>query len=89
MTLFRTVLLTSGLVLVLSSEAAQAQPSAQDTPASRAASEPMVTLQMPALPAPVSVTLNNILNQRNGNMTNQTLKPDAPTLSRTDMITFQ
>jgi nicotinamidase-related amidase len=31
----------------------------------------------------------NILNQRNGNMTNQPLKPDAPTLSRTDMITFQ
>src|SRR5580700_4202366 len=58
MTLFRTVLLTSGLVLVLSSEAAQAQPSAQDTAASRAASKPMVTLQMPALPAPVPVTLN-------------------------------
>lgn len=31
----------------------------------------------------------NILNQRNGNMTNQPLKPAAPTLSRTDMITFQ
>ncbi len=31
----------------------------------------------------------NILNQRNGNMTNEPLKPDAPTLSRTDMITFQ
>jgi hypothetical protein len=31
----------------------------------------------------------NILNQRNGNMTNQPLKPSAPTLSRTDMITFQ
>src|SRR5436853_6722369 len=58
MTLFRTVLLTSGLVLALSSGAAQAQPSAQDTPASRAASKPMVTLQMPALPAPVPVTLN-------------------------------
>ena len=58
MPLFRTVLLTSGLVLALSSGAAQAQPSAQDTPASRAASKPMVTLQMPALPAPVPVTLN-------------------------------
>ena len=58
MTLFRTVLLTSGLVLALSSGAAQAQPNAQDTPASRAASKPMVTLQMPALPAPVPVTLN-------------------------------
>jgi nicotinamidase-related amidase len=31
----------------------------------------------------------NILNQRNGNMTNQPLKADAPTLSRTDMIAFQ
>jgi len=58
MPLFRTVLLTSGLVLVLSSGAAQAQQSAQDTPATRAASKPMVTLQMPALPAPVPVTLN-------------------------------
>jgi len=58
MTLFRNVLLTSGLALALSSGAAQAQPSAQDTPASRAASKPMVTLQMPALPAPVPVTLN-------------------------------
>jgi nicotinamidase-related amidase len=31
----------------------------------------------------------NILNQRNGNMTNEPLKPDAPTLTRTDMITFK
>jgi hypothetical protein len=30
-----------------------------------------------------------ILNQGNGNMTNQPLKPKSPTLSRTDMITFQ
>src|SRR5438477_12052920 len=29
-----------------------------------------------------------ILNQGNGNLTNQPLKPKAPTLSRTDMITF-
>ena len=58
MTLFRTVLLTSGLVLALSSGAAPAQLSPQNTPASRAASKPMVTLQMPALPAPVPVTLN-------------------------------
>jgi nicotinamidase-related amidase len=58
MTLFRTVLLTSGLVLALSSGTAPAQLSAQDTPAGRAASRPMVTLQMPALPAPVPVTLN-------------------------------
>jgi len=56
--LFRTVLLTSGLVFALSNGAAQAQPGAQDTPAGRAASKPMVTLQMPALPGPVPVTLN-------------------------------
>jgi len=30
-----------------------------------------------------------ILNQGNGNLTNVPLKPRAPTLSRTDMITFQ
>jgi nicotinamidase-related amidase len=58
MTLFRTVLLTSGLVLALCGGAAQAQSNAQDTPASRAASKPMMTLQMPALPDPVRVTLN-------------------------------
>jgi nicotinamidase-related amidase len=57
MTLFRTVLLTSALVLALSS-GAHAQRGAQDTPASGAASKPMVTLQMPALPDPVPVTLN-------------------------------
>ena len=57
MTLFRTVLLTSGFVLV-SIAVAQTQLSAQNTPASRTGSKPMVTLQMPALPAPVPVTLN-------------------------------
>jgi nicotinamidase-related amidase len=30
-----------------------------------------------------------ILNQGNSNLTNEALKPNAPTLSRTDMITFQ
>lgn len=30
-----------------------------------------------------------ILNQGMGNLTNEPLKPNAPTLSRTDMITFQ
>jgi nicotinamidase-related amidase len=30
-----------------------------------------------------------ILNQGNGNLTNEPLKPKAPTLSRTDLITFQ
>jgi hypothetical protein len=30
-----------------------------------------------------------ILNQGNGNLTNVPLKPKAPTLTRTDMITFQ
>jgi nicotinamidase-related amidase len=58
MTLLHTVLLTSGLVLALCGGAAQAQPNAQDTSASRAASKPLLTLQMPALPDPVRVTLN-------------------------------
>jgi nicotinamidase-related amidase len=52
MTLFRTVLLTSGPVLALCGGAAQAQP------ASPAAGKPLLTLQMPALPDPVRVTLN-------------------------------
>ena len=52
MTLFRTVLLTSGLVLALCGGAAHAQPNAQN------ASKPLLTLQMPALPDPVRVTLN-------------------------------
>jgi hypothetical protein len=30
-----------------------------------------------------------ILNQGNGNLKNEPLKPKSPTLSRTDMITFQ
>jgi nicotinamidase-related amidase len=58
MTLFRTVLLTSGLVLALTSGAPPTQLSAQETPAGRASNKPMVTLQMPALPDPVGVTLN-------------------------------
>src|SRR5487761_910061 len=58
MMLFRTALLTSGLVLALCGGAVQAQPSAQGTPASRATSKPLLTLQMPALPDPVRVTLN-------------------------------
>ena len=58
MTLLHIVLLTSGLVLALCGGAAQAQPNAQDTPASSAASKPLLTLQMPALPDPVRVTLN-------------------------------
>jgi nicotinamidase-related amidase len=51
MTSFHTVLLTSGLVLALFGGAAHAQPNAQN------ASKPMLTLQMPALPDPVRVTL--------------------------------
>jgi isochorismate hydrolase len=47
MTRFHTVLLTSGLALALGAVAAQAQPAAK----------PMMTLQMPALPAPVQVAL--------------------------------
>jgi len=54
MTLFRTVLLTSGLVLTLCGGAAQAQPSAQNG----SPNKPLMTLQMPALPDPVRVTLN-------------------------------
>jgi nicotinamidase-related amidase len=56
MNLFRTVALTSGLILALS--VAQVPASAQDKAANRAAGKPMVTLQMPALPDPVPVTLN-------------------------------
>src|SRR5437660_12255549 len=48
MTQFRTVLLASGLLLALCGGAAQAQ----------ATSKPLLTLQMPALPDPVRVTLN-------------------------------
>jgi nicotinamidase-related amidase len=47
MTRFHTVLFASGLVLALCGGAAQAQPN-----------KPMLTLQMPALPEPVRVTLN-------------------------------
>ena len=50
MTLFRILLLTSGLVLALCAGTAQAQPSTQG--------KPMVTLQMPALPDPVRVTID-------------------------------
>jgi len=48
MTQFRTVLLTSGLLLALCGGAAQTQPT----------SKPVLTLQMPALPDPVRVALN-------------------------------
>ena len=47
MTQFRTVLLTSGLLLALCGGAAEAQ----------SASKPLLTLQMPALPDPVRVAL--------------------------------
>jgi nicotinamidase-related amidase len=53
MTLFHTVPLTSGLVLALCGGAAQAQ----GTPTNHDASRPLLTLQMPALPDPVHVTL--------------------------------
>jgi nicotinamidase-related amidase len=52
MTLFRISLLTSGLLLALSAATAQAQSSAP------AAGKPMITLQMPALPDPVRVSLD-------------------------------
>jgi nicotinamidase-related amidase len=57
MTLFRIVLLTSVLALAVCGGTAS-QSRAQDTPANRAAGKPMMTLQMPALPDPVRVTLN-------------------------------
>jgi nicotinamidase-related amidase len=58
MTLFHAIFLTSGLALALC-DGAQAQPNAQENPANRvAASKPMLTLHMPALPDPVRVTLN-------------------------------
>jgi len=49
MTQFRTVLLTSGIVLALFGGVAHAQPST---------SKPLLTLQMPALPDPVRVALD-------------------------------
>ena len=51
MTLFRTVLVPSGLVLAFFSGAAEAQQNV------RAAGK-MVTLQMPAIPEPARVTLD-------------------------------
>jgi nicotinamidase-related amidase len=58
MTLFRIVLLTSGLVLAVGGETAQAQSGAPAAAASPGAGKPMATLQMPALPDPVRVVLN-------------------------------
>jgi nicotinamidase-related amidase len=58
MTPFRKVLLTSGLALAVYG-GAQAQSNTQDTSANRTAtSKPMLTLNMPALPDSVRVTLN-------------------------------
>jgi Isochorismatase family len=58
MTFFRIVLLTSGLVLAVGGESAQAQSGAPGAPANPGAGKPMVTLQMPALPDPVRVVLS-------------------------------
>jgi hypothetical protein len=58
MTRLHGFVITNGLVLVLSSGIAQAQSNTQAAPASPAASKPPLTLQMPALPDPVAVTLN-------------------------------
>jgi nicotinamidase-related amidase len=57
MTLIRTVLLASGLVLTASGGAAVAQSGAPGASSNAAASKPLLTLQMPALPDPVRVTL--------------------------------
>jgi nicotinamidase-related amidase len=58
MTLFRIVLLTSGLVLAVGGETAQAQSAAPGASASPGAGKPTMTLQMPALPDPVRVVLS-------------------------------
>jgi nicotinamidase-related amidase len=57
MTLIRTILLISVLVLTVYGEEALAQSSAPDASSSPAASRPLLTLQMPALPEPVRVVL--------------------------------
>lgn len=57
MTLIPTVLLTSGLVLTVYGGAAVAQSSAPGASSSATASRPLMTLQMPALPDPVAVSL--------------------------------
>ena len=57
MTLILTVLLTSGLVLTVCGGAVVAQSGAQGASSSAAASKPLLTLQMPALPDPVRVVL--------------------------------
>jgi nicotinamidase-related amidase len=53
MTLFRTVLLTSGLAVAFASGAAELTAQAAPAPGGK-----MMTLQMPATPAPARVTLN-------------------------------
>ena len=53
MTLLRTVLLTSGLAVAFASGAAELTAQAASAPAGK-----MMTLQMPATPAPARVTLN-------------------------------
>jgi nicotinamidase-related amidase len=57
MTLIRTVLLISSLVLTVYGGAAVAQSGAPEGSSSAAASKPLLTLQMPALPDPVRVVL--------------------------------
>jgi nicotinamidase-related amidase len=58
MTLFRIVLLTTGLVLAVGGGAAQAQSGAPGAMAAPGAGKPMMTLQIPALPDPVRVVLS-------------------------------
>jgi nicotinamidase-related amidase len=57
MTRIRTVLVVSGLFLAVHGGAALAQSGAPAAPTGPAASPPLVTLQMPALPEPVKVVL--------------------------------
>src|ERR1700733_6233874 len=58
MTLFRIVLMASALVSAVCGGTAQAQSGRQGASASPAAGKPLLTLQMPALPDPVRVSLN-------------------------------
>ena len=57
MTFTRTVFLTSSLVLTLYAGVTSAQSSTPGASSSAAASKPLLTLQMPALPDPVRVVL--------------------------------
>ena len=58
MNVFRTLLVGGGLILAVSAGAAEVQPRTQNPSATGTGAKPPLTLQMPALPDPVPVTLN-------------------------------